>query len=404
MKILPFAGPQRKTAFALTLFGASILLTTPSAQAQTFTTLHNFSGQNDGGAPAGSLIMDRAGNLYGTASTGGNDTCTPAPSCGIVYKLTHSGSGWLFSTIYAFHGPDGAAPEAGVIIGPDGNLYGTTSTGGAAGSGIVFRLQPPATVCKAVSCFWTETVLHSFYVDPQDGAAPGYGPLIFDRAGNIYGTTIGGGSGLGTVYEMSPTGGGWMEKVIYNFQGEPDGAQPESGVAFDGAGNLYGTTVAGGTGSFGTVFELTPAGSGWTESVLYRFTGSNGYGPFAGVILDESGNLYGATSLGHITAYELIPSGGSWTFQILYPLDAYYGAYQSLTFDSAGNLLGTVYAGTPEVFRLTPSNGQWTLTGFTGNDGDFSLSNVIQDARGNLYATSSIGGTYHQGTVFQITP
>ena len=404
MKVLPFASLLR-IAFALTLISASTLLATRLVQAQTFTTLHDFSGQNDGGTPTGVLIRDRAGNLYGTASTGGNNTCSPAPSCGVVYKLTHTGSSWLFSTIYAFHGPDGATPEAGVIIGPDGNLYGTTSTGGAAGAGVVFRLQPPATICKSVSCSWTETVLHSFFVDPQDGTGPSYGPLVFDRAGNIYGTTIGGGASAGTVFEMSPSNGGWVEKVIYSFQGEPDGAQPACGVVFDADGNLYGTTVTGGTGRFGTVFELAPAGSGWTESVLYRFTdGPEGYGPFAGVILDGSGNLYGATAAGNITVYELIPSGGSWTFQVLFPLNAYFGSYESLTFDSAGNLLGTVYAGTPEVFRLTPSNGQWTLTGFNGNDGGFSLSNVIQDASGNLYATSSAGGAYHQGTVFEITP
>ncbi len=404
MRTLPFASLLRM-AFAFALVCASALLTAQSAQAQTFTTLHNFQGQDDGGSPSGVLARDRAGNLYGTALAGGNHTCSPAPSCGVVYKLTHTGSGWLYSTIYAFHGQDGASPQAGVIIGPDGNLYGTAA-GGAADLGVVFRLQPPATICKSVSCPWTETVLHSFAGGPHDGTDTGYGPLVFDHAGNIYGTTLGGGaSSQGTVFEMSPSGGGWVEKLIYSFQGEPDGAQPVSGVVFDAAGNLYGTTVTGGNNRQGTVFELTPAGSGWTESVLYRFTdGPEGYGPFAGVVVDGSGNLYGATGVGNITAYELIPSGGGWTFQILFALNAYFGAYESLTFDSAGNLLGTVNAGNPEVFRLTPSNGQWTLTGFNGNDGDFALSNVIEDPSGNLYATSSGGGPYHQGTVFEITP
>ncbi len=399
MKLFTFASRLRKTAFALTLLSASTLLATQFVQAQTFTTLHDFSGQTDGGAPTGILTMDRAGNLYGTASTGGNN------NRGTVYKVTHTGSGWLFSTIYTFHGPDGAKPLAGMIIGPEGTLYGTTSGGGAAGFGVVFKLQPPASICKSTSCSWTETVLHSFSSGPQDGADPSYAPLVFDHAGNIYGTTAdGGASNGGTVYEMSPSGGGWVENVIYSFQVVPDGSQPTSGVVFDSAGNLYGTTVTGGTDQGGTVFQLTPDGSGWTEKVLYRFTDADGIGPFAGVIVDGSGNLYGATAAGNISVYELMPSGGSWTFQVLYRLNAYYGPYESLSFDSAGNLLGTVVAGNPEVFRLTQSSGQWTLTGFHGSDGGFPLSNVIQDASGNLYSTSSGGGAYHQGTVFEITP
>jgi uncharacterized repeat protein (TIGR03803 family) len=373
------------------------------AQAQTFTTLYSFKGQGDGGTPEGVLSMDRAGNLYGTASTGGNMTCSPA--CGTVFKLTHKGSGWVFSPIYAFNGPDGDTPQSGVVIGPDGNLYGTTMSGGTFGAGAVFRLQPPPTVCKAVLCPWTETVLHSFSGNP-DGSGPGFGPLVFDKTGNIFGTTIGGGDfHEGTVYELSPSNGGWTEKVIYSFQVEPDGNNPEAGLSLDSAGNLYGTTVAGGDNRYGTVFELTPSGSGWTENIIYRFTGgSDGYGPFAGVTLDGSRNLYGASGVGHIAVFELTPSNGGWTFHVLYQLDAIYGPYESLTFGSAGNLLGTVEMGTPEVFRLTPSNGQWTLTGFNGNDGGFPLSNVIEDGSGDLYATGSAGGAHGQGLVFQITP
>ncbi len=387
---------------AVLLFLIAFMVCIP-AQAQTFTTLYNFKGQGEGGTPSGVLSMDKAGNLYGTASTGGNMTCSP--SCGTVFKLTHKGSGWVYSLLYAFNGPDGATPQAGVVFGPDGNLYGTTQQGGAMGTGVVFRLQPPPTVCKAALCPWTETVLHSFSGNP-DGAGPGFGPPAFDKAGNMYGTTIGGGTSYeGTVYELSPSDGGWTEKVIYSFQDEPDGNQPEAGVSFDSAGNLYGTTVAGGNMRLGTVFQLTPSGSGWTESVLYRFAfDSYGYGPFAGITVDGSGNLYGATGTGFPVVFELTPGNGGWMIQLVYKLNAIYGPYESLNFDSAGNLLGTIEEGAPEVFRLTPSNGQWTLTGFNGNDGGFPISNVIEDAQGNLYASGTAGGSNGQGLVFQITP
>ncbi len=406
MTRFPVANCLSKTAFALALVSGSILLASQSLPAQTFTTLHDFTGQTDGSAPSGVLTMDRAGNLYGTASTGGgNNGCSPGPSCGIVYKLTHRGSSWLFSTIYAFHGRDGSTPQAGVVFGPDGALYGTAG-GGAAGLGVVFRLQPSASICQAVSCMWTETVLHPFTGGTQDGGGTTYGPLVFDRAGNMYGTTVGGGaSGVGTVYEISPSSGGWVEKVIYSFQNDPDGSQPESGLVFDNAGNLYGTTTSGGIDGGGTVFELTPNGSSWTESVLYRFpSDSPDNSPFAGVTLDAAGNVYFAGGRGGITVYELSPSGGGWTSQALYQLGALWGPYESMNFDSTGNLLGTVNQGNPEVFRLTPSSGQWTVTGFTGHDGGGSLSNAIQDAGGNIYATSSVGGANGNGTVFQITP
>lgn len=381
---------------------ATVVAGVSVSQAQTFTTLYNFKGQADGGTPSGVLSMDRAGNIYGAASTGGNETCNP--TCGTVFKLSRKGSGWIFSPIYSFHGSDGDTPQSGVIIGPDGSLYGTTAAGGTLGQGVVYRLQPPPIACQAVLCPWTETVLHSFAGNP-DGSGLGFGPLAFDKAGNIYGTTIGGGANYeGTVYELSPSNDGWTEKVIYSFQDEPDGNQPEAGVSFDNAGNLYGTTSAGGSGSLGTVFELTPSGSGWTERVLYRFSyGSDGVEPAAGITVDGSGNLYGATGYEFPAVFELTPSNGGWTFQVLYSLNAIYGPWESLSFDSAGNLLGTVEEGNPEVFRLTPSNGQWTLTGFNGSAGAFPVSNVIQDASGNLYASASAGGSNHKGVVFEIT-
>ena len=403
MTKLRIASLLSKTAFVLAVVSALTLLASQPMPAQTFTSLHDFTGGNDGGTPAGVLTMDRAGNLYGTTTDGGGDNgCSPGPACGVVFKLTHKGSSWLYSTIYAFHGRDGANPQAGVVFGPDGALYGTAG-GGAGGVGVVFRLQPPASICHAFSCLWTETVLHSFAGGPGDGGGTNYGPLVFDRAGNIYGATLGGGTaGVGTVYEISRSNGGWVETVIHNFQNIPDGKQPLGGLVFDNAGNLYGA-AGGGSNDHGVIFELTPNGSGWTESILYNFSDEN-CAPGVGLTLDGAGNLYFVSGAPPITACELSPSDGGFTLQALYELQGTMGPEQSMTWDSAGNLLGTVYAGNPRVFRLTPSNGQWTLTGFSGNYGGGSLSNAIQGADGNVYGTFSVGGTHAKGWVFQITP
>ena len=346
--------------------------------------------------------MDRAGRLYGTASSGGRPSCD---YCGTVFKMEHNGSSWLLVPLYEFSGPDGATPQARVIIGPNGNLYGTTTYGGSAGKGVVFRLQPPATACKSVLCPWRETVLYSF-AGGSDGAHPEFGDLTFDRQGDIYGTTPNGGSssscagGCGVVYELSPSSGGWTEKILYSFQGGQDGAAPYAGVVFDNAGNLYGTAVFGGTGQVGTVYKLTPSGSGWTESTIYTFTfQSDGGQPYGGLIFDAAGNLYGTTLLN--TVYELTRSSGGWAFQLLYTFNVYEGSAATLTFDPAGNLYGTLAEADQEVFRLTLSGGQWTLTGFAGAIGAFPMGNVVLDASGNLYTTAAGFG---QGYVFEVTP
>ena len=178
----------------------------------------------DGGEPQAGLSMDRAGNFYGTASTGGNTTGNCAirnpHGCGTVFQLSRKGSGWLLTPIYTFSGPDGSNPQARVIVGPDGSLYGTTIYGGDANEGTVFNLRPPASACKSALCPWTETVLHSFQ-GFTDGAEPTFGDLVFDGAGNIYGTTPHGGQGdNGTVYKLTHSNGGWTETVLYRFQGK----------------------------------------------------------------------------------------------------------------------------------------------------------------------------------------
>ncbi len=392
---------------ALAFYGLLITVAVQPAQAQTFTILHLFTGAGDGGQPTAGLTMDEAGNLYGTASSGGYTAGQCTGGCGVVFKLTHKSSGWIFDPLYDFHGPDGNGPEARVIFGPDGTLYGTTILGGAESEGIVFRLAPPAHICAHVSCPWTETVLHSFG-GAGDGEYPTPGDLTFDRAGNIYGTTQDGGSyGAGTVYELSPSNGGWTENILYSFQGSNgDGLSPTAGVIFDNAGDLYGTTFLGGFDDAGTVYELTRSASGWTETILHHFSAASGsYEPHGGLVFDSSGNLYGTTlDAGGGTAYELVPSNGSWTFNVLYAFSAATGSFASPTLDAEGNLYGTLNFAPQEVFRLTQSNGRWTLTGFNGAPGTFAEGNVILDAAGNLYTTASEGCGPGPGCVFEITP
>ena len=383
-----------------------------AAEAQTFTVLHNFANGADGGEPEAGLSMDRAGNFYGTASTGGNSSgaCSyhNPRGCGTVFKLSRKGSGWVFTPIYTFSGSDGANPQARVIIGPDGTLYGTTTYGGDSNEGTVFNLRPPATSCKSALCPWTETVLYSFQ-GFTDGVEPTFGDLVFDGAGNIYGTTPHGGQGdHGTVYKLTPSNGGWTETVLYRFQGGLDGATPYAGVVFDHAGNLWGTTGFGGSYNNGTVYQLVPSGDGWTESVVYNFRGgSDGANPYDGLIVDQFDNFYGGTFGANgpkVKVYELSPSNGGWTFNALYSFDTNQGIVGKLAMDAAGSLYGTVYSGVPEVFRLTPSNGGWTLTGSWAGVGNNPFGNVIFDGSGNLYTTASNGGPSEVGLVFEITP
>ena len=377
-----------------------------SASAQTWTVIHSFSGP-DGAYPGAGLTMDAAGNLYGTTSGGG------AHDYGAVFKLTHKPSGWVLTPLYSFSGPDGNGPSARVMIGPDGTLYGTTTYGGSAGYGTVFRLQPPAGFCRSFQCPWTETVLYSFQ-NGSDGGEPGYGDLALDQQGNIYGTTSQGGydgsscygEGCGVVYKLSRAGGSWSYSVLYSFQGGDDGFRPYAGVVLDASGNLYGTTEAGGPNGIGTVYKLTPNGSGWTESLIYDFPNFNdGALPYGGLIFDRFGNLYGTTeTYGQLdggTVFELTPANGGWNFSVLTAVSAYAGPTASPTMDASGNLYGTIGFGSFEVFKVTHSGSSWIQTQFQGGS-DGSLGNVIVDSNYTVYGTDG-GGQHNQGSVFEIT-
>jgi hypothetical protein len=428
-------------ALAIAITFMLIVVSSQPAQAQTFRVIHTFTGGGDGASPQAGVTIDGAGNLYGTASEGGDSECNHiGVGCGTVYKLEHRGSGWTLNVLYTFTGgSDGADPAARVVFDPNdpnGVLYGTTLFGGNEGvySGGVFKLRPSPTPCRTVLCPWTETVLYAF-TGGFDGARPNFGDVTFDHAGNMYGTTLLGGAGeQGVVWELTPPGIWGTETVQHAFTNSPDGAGPENAVIFDSAGNLYGTTFLGGNGGYGTVFQLVPGGPPWTENILYNFQDvSDGGALTADLIFDRSGNLYGATTHagtgGGGTIFELSPPG-AWNFTVLYsitgnidgncPDGAPPGPGATLAMDPAGNIYGTTCAdglyGYGNVFKLTTSNGGWTYTDlydFTGSsDGAFPISNVVFDMSGNLYGTASAGGSgtcnffgaAGCGVVWEITP
>jgi uncharacterized repeat protein (TIGR03803 family) len=380
------------------------------SQAQNLTVLHTFTGGADGYEPYAGVTLDQQGRIYGTTIQGG------IYESGVAFRLVRGGQGWAFSPIYSFGSQkdDGFNPVSRVVFGPGGLLYGTTSGGGSGGGGTVFSLQPPASACKAVLCPWVETILYNF-TGGADGGDPLYGDLSFDQAGNIYGTAAGGGSsGGGVVFKLIRSGSGWTESVIYNFTNGSDGGTPAAGVIFDGAGNLYGTTTEYGEHFLGTVYELSPTQSGWSETTLYSFTGDTGAGS-GGLIWDAHGNLFGITGGfvgGNSAAYELTPQNGSWSFTLLQNFgDEYIGALAAPTFDSHGILYGSLPTVgqdfTGEIFQLTPSGDQWLYRSFytfNGYNSSIPLGAVTFDASGNMYGTGIGGGSDYDGTVWELTP
>lgn len=406
-------------AVLLTLVMATVVMT-PSTSAQSkFITLHKFSGGNDGGNAQGSLIFDAAGNLYGTTFEGGNSRC----GCGgVVFQLTPKSDGrWTETVLHVFRGGnDGGGPRAGLIFDADGNLYSTTAFGGIPNLGTVFELTPNA------DGSWAEKLLYSF-TGESDGAGP-FAGLIFDQAGNLYGTTGSGGTGstpAGTVFELTPNiDGSWSERIIHSFTREVDGAGP-SGLVFDHAGNLYGTTSVGGASESGTVFELTPNKDGsWTETLLHVFTGGNdGKDPSRGdLIFDVAGSLYGTTVLGGAGNYGVVfklmkSADGGWEEEVLHHFTGSRDGglpFAGLTFDRSGTLYSTASAGGAYGFGVAfklalSSKGVWhetVLHAFRNHPGAVPFAGVIFDAAGNLYGATS-GNAENTGTfgsVFEIAP
>jgi uncharacterized repeat protein (TIGR03803 family) len=411
-----------------TLFAAILA---PHAAAYRYQVLHAFcplKGCPDGSGPYGGLLMDVAGNLYGTASFGG------ANNAGAVFELRLNAArpGWTETVLYSFcsraNCTDGATPYAGLIMDRAGHLYGTTLTGGGGISrgGVVFELtrNPGRTT-------WTETVLYSFCSESNcaDGSGPAYGRLLMDPAGNLYGTTQNGGNaaGDGVVFKLTRAAGRWRETVLWTFcrLGRPcvDGGVPQAGLIMDKSGNLYGTTLRFGSANSGVVFKVTPHRS---ETVLYDFSSSVGADPVAGLIMDGSGKLYGTTTAGGAqgqgSVYELTPAGATWKARLLYGFCARTlcadGAqpWAGLTLDGAGNLYGTTELGSAHghgvVFQLAPFAASPTgfiekvLYAFCSQrncpDGSDPIGDVIRDRFGNLYGTTVSGGANGDGVVFEL--
>ena len=350
--------------------------------------LHSFNGRGDGADPFG-LAINAQGELFGVASSGGSSVFANS-GCGVVFKLKEGTDGvWRETVLHRFGYPkDGCTPLGAPVFDKAGNLYGTTASGGDHkcplnqdnGCGTVYELTPSA------SGEWTETLLHLFPSQPGDGQQPGPG-LVFDAQGNIYGTAQYGGPNVcyigvncGTVFELSPdSNGNWNESVIYNFAATKDVGYAPNGLAIDGSGNLYGTTLVGGYNEMGcgTVFELSPSDSSWNTQVLYTFTaGTDGCSPAAPVVLDATGNLYGTTYIGLGSsscgsAFELSPIAGEWSFSLLH--------------DFSG-----------------------------GSDGCAPVSNLLITSQGKLLGTTPYGGSNVSyvgenprvglGTIFEITP
>jgi uncharacterized repeat protein (TIGR03803 family) len=395
---------------ALAIMFVLAVVSSQTAQAQTFNVIHNFTGGNDGADPSAGVTR-LGSNLYGTTYAGG-------AGFGTVYQMKPAGTGWIFNPLHSFTGSDGAIATAPVVFGPDGALYTTTEFGG--GNGNVVRLTPSPTGCKTALCPWLENVLYTF--PGGNGGSKSIG-LVFDQAGNIYGTTSAGGTYNGGIaYQLTNSGSGWAENVMHNFGVDLDGLTPyRSVLIFDHAGNIYGTTYFGGAIDAGTVFQVTPSGSGWTETVIHSFMdGSDGRFPYSGLIMDQSGNFFGTTTDagtgGGGVVFELTPSGGGWNYSVIYSLTGTLGdscgPAWALVMDGQGNLYDTTECGgahgVGNVFKLTNNGGSWTYTSlydFTGgNDGGYPVSGVTFDASGNLYGTTYYGGTSNAGVVWKITP
>lgn len=379
--------------------------------------VHTFSALN-GSNSRGNLIADASGNLYGTTVNGGLGFCG-REGCGTVFEmLLEKGGTWKFRRLYSFPGTGTApyAPYGNLVFDATGNLYGTSSGGGENQLGAVYKLTPGA------NGVWTETTIHSFAgIKAGDGAYP-YSGLAEDAAGNLYGTTTEGGArNYGAVYELTPNAdGGWSETILYSFAGGTgDGDAPLAGVTFDGAGNLYGTTLNDGEHGFGTVFEMSPGASGWTETTIYNFTGKALAASQAPVWLDAAGNLYGTTcGIGPNwgAVFQLANSGGTWKETTLHRfVTAGDGACPigGVTPDAHGNLYGTTAAGGTNNYGVVyevakAAGGAWTekvLYSFAGgNDGTGPWSGLTTGKGGIFYGTTTEGGSGGVGVIYEIKP
>lgn len=404
--------PRLTLALACAAVALVVLFVQPSS-AQTESVLYSFTTGDGATTPVGSLIMDSSGNLYGVS---GSNTE------GAVYELMPSSGGtWILKILHEFNSLSDGTPAAGLIMDAAGNLYGTCLFGGSTGYfGSVYELKPLS------NGTWKEQVLHSFVNDGHDGNFPD-ATLIFDKAGNLYGTTEEGGlKNVGVVFELTPYAGGagWKEKILYSLPyKQKHWNDLDFPLVLDSAGNLYGVSDQGDNGPY--VFKLSPTSQGpWTLTTLYTFSVNSGPGPnapWSGVVFDSAGNLYGVTAGGGAqgsgTVYQLSPAAdGTWTEHnvVDFPSSCSPACLPEagITVDSSGNIFGTAAAtGTSGVaYEVSPNgDGTWSLSilhAFSGgDDGADPGSGALLDVSGNLYGTTiEGGGTKGRGVVYEITP
>jgi uncharacterized repeat protein (TIGR03803 family) len=428
---------QGRWCVAAFIVGACVLLARAaisSTAGQSETVIYAFNGGS--GAYPYAPLVEQHGTLYGTTMSGGTIGGTRRRSgvfngYGTVYALSRGKSGYAQHLLYSFKGaPDGANPYAGLLAAPGGTLYGTTCYGGTAQVGTVFVLTPG-------KGGYTETILHAFGgLKQRDGSCP-YGGLIATANGTLLGTTELGGAagcsgGCGTLFALVPNGSGYDEQILYRFQGRNDGHNPYGGLLADASGALYGTTYYGGTHGAGAVFKLTPAGSGYSESVLHSFAGgSDGAQPMATLVADKQGTLYGSTYAGGGasctggcgTVFALTPTASGYAESILHAFqggtDGYF-PYAGLVVTAKGALYGTTYLGGGtacnktgcgivfELARGASGYKETILHRFTGNDGAQPGATMLSQS-GTLFGTTYGGGgilcfqdDVNCGTVFSL--
>jgi uncharacterized repeat protein (TIGR03803 family) len=398
----------------LTLSAAVLILACAAWAATVPQIIYSFAGDADGEYIDSDLVMDSAGNLYGTSVQGGNF------ASGTVFELTPSASGWTHTVLYSFTGgPDGGEPYKGVTVDRQGNLYGTTVAGGGGacdgGCGVAYKLTNSGGV-------WSQTVMHTF-TGGDDGSGPGTGLTLGPR-GTLYGMTpTGGANGQGVIFQLAPLNGGWQLNVIHAFTGGADGGGGSAGRLLRHKGSFYGVTTVGGANGQGVVFKLTPAQGGWQFTTLYAFKGQPDAGfPYGALALDRQHNLYGTTyydganDLGSV--YQLaLQSDGTWKERVLYSFKGGRDGSSSISnvvFDKTGAMYGTTSAGGAScdcgvIFKLTPgANGTWKESvayRFKGApDGAFVYNGMVGDSAGNFYGTTVHGGTGDDGAIYKFTP
>jgi uncharacterized repeat protein (TIGR03803 family) len=384
---------------------AAKAVTVPRSPTLTYRVIHNFTGGADGGTPLGGLVIDTAGNVYGTTSGGGPG------GAGTVFKLTPHGFGWTFDRLYSFSGANGINPDSTLVRDADGRLYGTTA-GGGLNYGVLFGLSPSGNIMPTPFSNWMETLLYDF-TGGNDGADPG-GSLFLDSAGNIYGSAAAAGANQrGTLYEFT-NGGIQVLHAFPAFQG--DGATP-AGVV-QGSNGLYGITRFGGDNRSGTLY--TTAGG---YQILHSFNGMPQEGSPASLATDPAGNLYGTSNYAYRQCWDLhwTTFYGTSVFQVSPPawtpvilannddLNFSPVAYNVAT-DAQGNIYGTndnsIDAGFGNIFKLSCCWNYTDLHDFAGppNDGEYPEAPPVVDAHGNIYGTTLQGGAYGFGVVWEITP